>query len=201
MAMEGSGGVTKLDYARFLAAGLTYLMLGQGDAVSLLCASEDEMEFVPPSGRTTQLVTVLSELARRGAGGATVLGQSLELLADRIKGRSLVIILSDLLLDADQLANTLGYFRYRNHEVIVFHVLSDLEREFPFTDVTAFRDLETGREVFTEPATIRRQYLELLGGHIESLRRACHDMSVDFVPLTTTEPLGPALLAYLARRQ
>jgi uncharacterized protein (DUF58 family) len=201
MAMPGTGGVTKIDYARYLAAGLAYLMLGQGDAVALLAASAEQMEFIPPSGRGTQLVTLLTELARQKPRGETVLTDALQLLADRIKGRGMVILLSDLLLDTDRLESTLSYFRYRNHEIVLFHILNDLEREFPFTNVTSFRDLETGREVFTEPATIRRQYLELLDEHTERIRSKCHDMEIDFVPLTTTQPLGTALLAYLARRQ
>lgn len=201
MGMAGTSGVTKMDYAKFLASGLGYLMLGQSDAVALLCASEDRMEYIPPSTRSTQLVTLLGELGRRRASGRTVLPAALDLLADRAKGRGMVILMSDLLMPVEELRSALGYFRYRNHEVIVFHILNDLEREFPFTDVTAFRDLETGREVFAEPAAIRRRYLELLGAHIESIRTACRDMQIEFVPLTTTESLGGALLSWLARRQ
>jgi uncharacterized protein (DUF58 family) len=201
MAMADSAGLAKLHYARFLAAGLAYLMLGQGDAVSLLCADPEDMEFLPPSSRGTQLMTLLGEMTRRSPRGATVLAPALRLLADRIKSRSLIMVLSDFLVDLDELRSILAFFRYRNHEVILFHVLNDLEREFPFTNVTTFRDLETGRLVYTEPASIRREYLRLLGEHVSRLQSVCRDFEIDFVPLTTTEPLGPALLAYLARRQ
>lgn len=201
MGMAGSSGVSKLDYARYLLAGLSYLMLGQSDSVALLNIREDHYDYVPPSGRAIQLGSLLTQLSRAEPTGQTNLSKGLEYLSNRVKGRSMIIIVSDLLLDRDAFVDALSYFRYRNHEVIVFHVLNDLERTFPFTNVTTFRDMETGREVFTEPAAIRRRYLELLDLHVESLRRTCFDMEIDFVSLTTTESLGTPLLSYLARRQ
>jgi len=200
MAMAGANGVGKLDYTRYLLAGLTYLMLGQSDAVSLLCANEGKMDFIPPSGRTLQLMTVLSILSATQAENNTNLPAALELLAGRIKGRSMIMVVSDLFLDSKTLMEKLSYFRYRNHEVILFHILNDLEREFPYTNVTTFQDLESGRQIHTEPTNIRKQYLDLLAHHVESILNPCRDMEIDFVPLTTNKDLGSALFSYLARR-
>jgi len=192
--------VSKFRYSTFIAAGLAYLMLRQGDAVSLVGFNSEEFSFLPPSGRSNRLIQFLTALSRLEPKGETALRRSLGLLAERIKGRSLVILISDLLVEPGELAESLHYFRYKNHEVVVFHVLADAERNFPFTLQTNFVDMETNREILTEASYIRDEYLSLLRAHTARLKDTCEELDVDFVPLSTSSDLGEVLVAYLAKR-
>ncbi len=199
MAME-EDGVSKLRYANFIAAGLAYLMLKQGDAVGLAMCHERRFDMVPASGRLNHLYAVLRQLVAAEPGGRTQLGRHMELLAQNVRGRSLVVIVSDLLVPAAEFAEAIRFFRYRGHEVIVFHVLTPAERTFPYVKQTNFIDMEDGRSVVTEPGMIRTEYLRLLEEHIEGLRDVCVEQECDFLSLSTTDDLGPVLMTYLARR-
>lgn len=200
MGFADEGGVSKLEYGRYLCAGLSYLMLRQRDSVSLATFSGGRHSFVPPSARSVQLNNILLRLAETKPGGTTDLGQALSGMAERIRGRSLIVVVSDFLSPMDEIKHILRHFRYRHHEVILFQALTRSEAEFPFQAPTCFKDMETGQEVFTEPAHIREAYLRLLGEHEDALLRQCSDLDVDFVRLGTDQNLGPALVAYLARR-
>ena len=193
-------GVTKLRYAFYIAASLSYLMLRQSDAAGLTLIRADETRFIPPSGRTHQLQTILTELSRSRAGGETDLGAGLAGLAERTKGRSLIVLVSDLLAPADDILDALKFFRYRNHEVICFHLLTTDERTFPYGEQTEFVDMETGQIIATEPAAIRQEYLRRLDDHIDRLRRGCEGLEIDFVSLSPSDMLGEVLATYLGRR-
>ncbi|MEW6358612.1 MAG: DUF58 domain-containing protein [Planctomycetota bacterium] len=192
--------VTKFAYSSYLAAALAYMMLQQNDSVSLVGFSTDRFEFLPPSGKSNRLVQFLTVLDKFVPSGETDMGRGLSLLAERIKGRSLVIILSDLLVEPRELTDALQYFRYKNHEVIIYHILTNTELTFPFMRQTNFRDIETGRELVTESGYIRDDYIALLEKHTRDIKDACEEMEVDFVPLSTSDELGGALMNYLSRR-
>jgi uncharacterized protein (DUF58 family) len=195
-----SGTVSKLRYASFLNAGLAYMMLRQGDAVGLVGVNAGTFDFIPSSSKSNWLMQLLSRMSQLKPAGETGLGRGLSLLAERVKGRSLIIITSDLLVPPNDLLEALSYFRYKNHEVIIFHVLTDTELKFPFTRQTNFVDMETGKEIITESAYIREEYKRLLGAHVETLKRGCRDVNVDFLSLSTSDDLGSALMRYMAKR-
>jgi len=195
-----SGAVSKLRYASFLNAGLAYMMLRQGDAVGLVGVNAGTFDFIPSSSKSNWLMQLLSRMSQLKPAGETGLGRGLSLLAERVKGRSLIIITSDLLVPPNDLLEALSYFRYKNHEVIIFHVLTDTELKFPFTRQTNFVDMETGKEIITESAYIREEYKRLLGAHVETLKRGCRDVNVDFLSLSTSDDLGSALMTYMAKR-
>ncbi len=199
MAME-EDGVSKLRYAKFIAAGLAYLMLKQGDAAGLAVFQQERFDLTPPSSRLNHLYTLLHRLAVAQPEGRTQLGRHLEILAQHVRGRSLIVLVSDLLVPRSEFAEAVRYFRYRGHEVIVFHVLTPAERTFPFVKQTHFIDLEDGRSVTTEPGMIRSEYLRMLNEHIDALRDVCVEEECDFLSLSTTDELGPTLMTYLARR-
>jgi len=192
--------VSKFRYSCFIAAAMAYLMLKQGDAVALAAFNSKEFTYLPPSARGTRLIQFLSALSHLKPAGETELGKNLRLLAERIKGRSLIILTSDLLVDYDEFKEALQYFRYKNHEVIVFHILSDYERDFPFGTQTSFLDMETRQEIVTEPTYIREEYISLLNSHIEQLKDTCEELNVDFLSLSTSTDLSEALMTYLSRR-
>jgi len=195
------GGVTKLEYARTLAAALAYLMLGQQDAVGLLTFAEKIGTYIPARARRSHLDVLLTELDRLKPGGKTALADSLHHLAERIRQRGLVILFSDLMAPPDAVLKGLAHFRHRRHEVIVFHVLDPAERAFDFSEPGTFIDRETGEEVALEPWEVRGSYREKVGAWIERYRSECRRALVDYVPLDTATPYDQALFAYLEKRR
>ncbi|MCS5662061.1 MAG: DUF58 domain-containing protein, partial [Dehalococcoidia bacterium] len=139
-----SQAVSKLDYGSYLTAALTYLMLNQRDAVSLTIFDEKTQGHVPPRSTQGHLNSVLTRLEQIKSGNDTRIAPTLHELADKIKKRGLVILISDLLDDPEEVLSGLKHFRHRKHEVIVFHLMDSREKDLDFSLRTRFRDLETG---------------------------------------------------------
>lgn len=195
------GAVTKLEYARSLAAALTYLMLHQQDAVGLLTFAEKIETFVPARARRSHLEVVLRELARIAPGGRTALAESLHHLAERVRRRGLIILFSDLMAPPDQVLSGLAHFRHLQHEVLVFHVLDPAERSFDFAEPATFVDQETGEEVALEPWEVQGTYRSRMDAWLDRYRRECRRSQIDYVPLDTSTPYDQALFAYLEKRR
>ena len=121
-------------------------------------------------------------------------------MADRVRRKGLVILISDLLDDPTEILSGLRHFRHRRHEVIVFHVLDHAERTFPFRSMTRFKGLEALGELTCDPHALRNAYLEELEKHLNALRHGCRADRVDYVPLDTAAPLDVALTSYLSTR-
>ncbi|MEQ1832128.1 MAG: DUF58 domain-containing protein [Candidatus Eisenbacteria bacterium] len=192
--------LSKLEYARSLAAALAYLMLGQQDAVGVMLFGDHPQSYVPPRSVRSHLDVVLKTLAVGAAGGPTKLGPALHELAERIKSRGLIVLFSDLLDTPAEVLSGLQHFRHRNHEVIVFHILDPDEIEFPYTDASTFVDLETGAQLTTEPWEIAPRYRQQLEAWRDKYSRSCREQRIDYVPLDTRTPFDRALLAYLEKR-
>ena len=192
--------LSKLEYARSLAAALAYLMIGQQDAVGTMLFAEHPLQYVPPRSVRSHLDVVLKSLSHGEPAGRTRLGPALHELAERIKRRGLVILLSDLVDTPAAVLSGLQHFRHGNHEVIVFHILDPDEIEFPYTDASTFVDMETGAQLTTEPWEIAARYREQLEAWRGKYARACREQRIDYVPLDTRTPYDRALLAYLEKR-
>lgn len=195
------GAVTKLEYARSLAAALTYLMLHQQDAVGLLTFAEKIESFIPARARRSHLEVVLRELDRMAPGGRTALAESLHHLAERIRRRGLVILFSDLMASPDAVLSGLAHFRHRQHEVLVFHILDPAERTFDFGEPATFVDQETGEEVALEPWEVQGTYRKRMDAWLDRYRMECRRAQIDYVALDTSTPYDQALFAYLEKRR
>ncbi len=196
-----SDGISKLEYGKYLAASLSYLMLGQQDSVGLVLYDEKVRQYVPPRSVGSQLHTVLKQLHHADAQSGTRSGTTFQVLAERIKRRGLIIIISDLMEDdADDVIAGIRHFRHRKHEVIVFRVLDKAERDFTFERPLRFRDLETGEEVFTDPNQIREQYLQQLNEQNDRYERVCRENYADYLTVDTTTPFDYSLMAFLGKR-
>lgn len=195
------GAVTKLEYARALAAALAYLMLHQQDAVGLLTFAEKIETFVPARARRSHLEVILRELDRMAPGGRTALGESLHHLAERVRRRGLIILFSDLMAPPESVLSGLAHFRHRHNEVLVFHILDPAERAFDFSEPATFVDQETGEEVALEPWEVRGNYRERMDAWLERYRSECRRTQIDYVPLDTSTPYDEALFAYLEKRR
>lgn len=196
-----SGTVSKIQYGSYLAAALTYLMLRQRDAVGLVTFDSKVRCYIPPRSVQSHLSVVLKELEATKASSDTKVKVTFHELAERIKRRGLIIVISDLLDDPDEVILGLKHFRHRKHEVIVFHLLDPRERDFAFKREAKFVDIETGEEISTRPWHIQKDYRSLMSALIERYRRGCRESLVDYVPIDTSEDFDVALFRYLAKRK
>jgi uncharacterized protein (DUF58 family) len=197
----GSGEITKLQYGSFLAAALAYLMNRQRDAAGLIAFDDHIIEMLPPSARGGQLTSVLITLDRLTLGNKTDVAKPLKDLAEAIRKRGLVVLISDLLDDPTRVIDGLKHFRYRGTDVIVFQILDPAELRFPFERAARFRDVETHDEVLAIPDAVRGEYLEAIEGLQERYRRELHLAGIDYVMLDTSVPVETGLMSYLLTRR
>lgn len=196
-----SSGVTKLDYAFYLAASLAYLMVRQRDAVGLTLFDDKVRTRIPPRSTKGHLNLLLSEMERAELGQQTALGKPLHDLAEQQRKRGLVVLISDLLDDPAALIDGLQHFRFKGHEVMVFHLMDPQEMHFEFKDIVEFEDMETGEKMLIEAETAKELYLDNLNHFQNRLRKECGLLGVDYSVLTTDQPLDFALFNYLAARK
>lgn len=201
MAFASEGNIPKIEYAAYLAASLAYMMIKQQDAVGLGVFDEQITTYLPPHATKAYLRQILVALQRVRASNATGAGRSLHQVADRIKRRGLVIILSDLFDNPDEVIAALKHFRHKKNEVIVMHVLDPLERSFAFGQDALFKDMETGEQMMTQPWHIRRAYQHEMQAFLERYKRECRENYVDYVLMDTATPFDVALTEYLHKRQ
>ena len=197
----GSAGVTKLDYARYLAAALAYLLTRQRDAVGLTAFDREVVAHFAPSTRPGHLRSLLVGLDRLVPGERTDVAGPLDRLARMLTRRGLVLVVSDLLDDPESVITGLKRVRARGMEVIVFQVLDPAERLFPFDRPARFRDLETGEEVLASPGLVRDEYVAQMTRMIERYRSELGAAGIDYVLLDTSQPLDVALMSYLSARK
>ena len=196
-----SDGITKFDYACTLTASLAYLILKQQDAAGVVTFSNRIESFVPPRAKRDYLIQILHALENRGPAGETNVAKILEEIAGQIKRRGLVVLVSDLLDDPEQIINGLRQFRFKGNDVIVFHLLDQAELELPFEGNILFEDLEAANlQVITDPRTIRTTYQQVVQEFIANMRKQCHDNAIDYQLLSTATPLDQALASYLSWR-
>jgi uncharacterized protein (DUF58 family) len=196
-----SHGITKLQYATYLAAALSYLMLRQRDSVGLVTFDQKVRKYLPPRSVNSYLSVLLQELQKVKTRAQTNVANTFHQLAERISRRGLIIIFSDLFDDPHQVLSGLKHFRHKKHEVIVFHILDPFERFFDFKQDAVFQDLETGEKLATQPWHIRGEYRSLMNGFIETYKKQCRENRIDYVLMDTSENFERALLQYLIKRK
>ena len=201
MAYQSGDRVSKLDYAGLLCGALSYMMLRQRDAVGLVTFDQRLRRYVPPRSKSGHLHILLNEIAAQKPSKQTDISQTLHEMADRIKRRGLVIILSDLLDDAGAIVSGLKHFRYNKHEVIVFHILDPRERDFAFPREAVFKDMETGEEMTTLPYQIKKDFQRAVKDFSGEIAAACRQSNIDYYPIDTAMPFDRALWAFLSKRE
>ncbi|MFZ1731345.1 MAG: DUF58 domain-containing protein [Bacteroidota bacterium] len=201
MDFKSGGNVTKLQYASYLAAALAYLMMRQQDAVGLLTYDETLQKFMPPHSTKVYLQTILKELEHLEAARSTGTSRALNMAAERLHRRGLVMIFSDLFDNPDDVISALKHFRYNQHEVILFHILDPRERSFDFGRDAIFRDMESNEEMMTQPHQIQRAYQEAMRDFIARYKKVCREQRIDYVLLDTSTPFDVALFEYLNKRK
>ena len=193
--------MTKLEYGQILAASLGYLMLKQQDSVGLTLFDDRIRVNVPARSKRSHLNIILSQMENIIAGPETTIAPILHKTAEAIKKRGLIILISDLFDDPDKILSGLQHFRYKGHEVIVFHILDPQELTLDFTQRTRFRDMESGEEILTDPWHIQSDYQKSMEQFCNYIKSNCRQKNIDYVQLSTDLPLDMALSEYLIKRK
>ena len=198
---DGRPPISKFDYGATLAASLALLLQKQQDAVGLVTFDRAIRLNLPPSASPAHLKQLVHELERTDPDDRTDVADAFHSLAEQIRRRGLVVLISDLFVDLPALTEALHHFRHRRHEVVVFQIMHEHEIEFPFEDNTLFKGLELDRELMTEPRALRKAYLAAKDRFCDAVRKACAGSGIDYVLLSTADPLDAALSSYLAFRE
>jgi len=200
MGYRHTAKITKLQYASYLTAILSYLMTRQQDSVGLTTFDTQIRLDMPARSSPRHFNEMMRQLEAIEPGRETDVAEILHRLANRFKRRCLIVLISDLYDEPEEVIRALHHFRHRRHEVILFHVFDKAEIDFPFNDVIAFHDLETDERLQIDPAYVRDVYREQVDGFIETYRRACAETRIDYVMTDTSTPYDFMLSRYIAKR-
>jgi uncharacterized protein (DUF58 family) len=209
MGYKHLGAITKFEYACYCAASLAYLMQSQHDAFGLITYAQKVANHIPPRQGKNHLRIILETLQNATPTGETDLISTFNELAETMKRRALVIVLSDLFSGAGRdgdgggasaLLESISHLRHKKHEVVVFHILDRAELTFPFDDATQIEDVETRRLVSADATAIRNHYLRRLNDYIDTVRSGCQSHGVGYALADTSEPFDLFLGNYLSKR-
>ena len=200
MAYASKGQTTKIEYARQIAASMAYLAAQQGDAVGLTCVAEKIVNNIPPRRSAAHLKVILDTLENAKPAGDTQLPLILNELAETVRQRALVIIISDFFVDPAVLKGCFEHLRFRKHDVAAFHLLDPLELEFAFQRPVRFTDMEGGQPLFVEPTEIVDRYHRALNTYLTDLQRIVLETSIDYHRVITSESYEHPMMRFLVGR-
>jgi uncharacterized protein (DUF58 family) len=195
----GTHTVTKLDYARYLAACLSYFSRRQRDRVGLVTFDDDVVDYIPPSAKNLDLC--LHTLHRARAGRPGELRKPILKATESLRRKGILVLISDLYETAEEVVRAVRVLQSPGHDVMVFHLLDPAELEFPFQGASNFRDMETGEDLPVIPEKLREGYRDLVSAHTAELRERFASGRVDYALLDTSKPLDQALFRFLLHRE
>lgn len=197
----GDGGVSKLQYAKVLAASLAYLIVTQGDAVGLITSVNGRLRYLPAKGGRSHLRMLLGELRRLEPGGTwepqRVIARGAELLARR----GVVIAISDFYDNEEDTRRELRRAARRGHDIAMLQVISRAELAFPYDGDLDVEDLETGAHQLVTADSVRATYRSSVADFLERCRSIARRDAIDYALWPTDEAPERALRMYLLRRQ
>jgi uncharacterized protein (DUF58 family) len=195
-----SGKISKLEYAKYLAASLAYLVVDQGDSAGLGIFDGKLQNYIAPKSNMQILHDISSELEKVDPQPRTNVGAVLHDFAHRMNRRGFVMLFSDLFDNTEEFIQGLNHLRFGGHNVILFHVLDPYEIEFPLNGMWKFMGLEGEGEVITQPGRVRANYLKELEEFVGGIRKACAKAQVDYVLVNTRDPVEQTITNYLLQR-
>jgi uncharacterized protein (DUF58 family) len=196
----GEGKLKKIEYGSYLAATLAYTLIHQNDMAGLVTFDSKVRNYIPPRGSRQHLRMMLHILGNLKPGPATNIPSVCHHLAETIKTRGMVILISDLLDDTEKIMRALQHFQHKKHDVIVFHLLDDAELDLPYAELANFRELETSSLLAVDPATFRTTYKQRVGTYCSDLREGCLKSNIDYHLIRTSQPIETVLTTYFAFR-
>lgn len=200
MAYEGAG-IRKMDYARYLAACLTYFAKGQRDRIGLVTFDAEVVDYVPPSAKHLEIILHTLNRVDTGKGREGNLGRPLARATERLRRKGMVVLISDFYEDPTSVMEAVKPLRARGHDLMVFQLLDPNEIDFPFEDAAQFEDLESGDLLPVNPKAVKEQYRKAVQEHLSELSRLFRENQIDYALHTTTQPLDFALFNFLSARE
>jgi uncharacterized protein (DUF58 family) len=196
----GSSGETRLEYARKLAAALAYLAIQQGDAVGLTCVAEEIVRTIPPRRTPSHLRGLFDVLEQTRPHGETQLVSRLHELAETIRQRALIVLISDFFVEPQELKSAWEHLRFRKHDVAVFHLLDPQEVNFRFQRPMRFLDLEGGPAIFAEPNEIYDRYQRAMQAYLGDMSQIALESGIDYRRILLNEDYERILFRFLSAR-
>lgn len=191
----------KLEYAKLIIASLSYIVLGQSDAVAVGIFDEKLRDFIPRSTRKVHLNRICAALENIAPQNKTGVGDVLHTVAQRVGRRGITVIVSDLFDKIENILSGIQHLRHDGHEVIVLHLLDKDELTFPFEGLVQFKGLEYANQVLCQPRMVKKAYLEELHKFLTQMKAMCTKNGVDYVQVSTDTPVDVVLSAYLIGRE
>ena len=195
-----TGDFSKLDFGKFICGVFAYVLFQQSDAVGAVTFDSNIRNLLSPANSRRHLKRVLDTFDTAKPGKTTELGMVMHRLANRLRRRALIVIVSDFFDDSREIIKALTHFSNRHHEVIVFQVVDRQELTFPFTQQTKFEGLEGAPEILADPPRIRSEYQRQFIAHQTEIFKACHRLHIDFRQMVTDEPFDKTMAKFFAER-
>lgn len=201
MGYASRGGVSKLQFGKYLGASLAYMASRQHDAVGVMVFAEEVLDYRPPMSRSGSLQGVIHTLDKAQPEKGTQLHMPMTRFREHIKRRGLVAVISDFYCDVEELLENVRPLAVQGQDVILFHLLDPSELTPEIKESTLFEDMETGHAIEVTPAFMNKEYRNRIEAHIGAIREASSGMRADHVLINTGEPLDKALHSYLTFRE
>ncbi len=201
MNFASKGNISKFEYASYLSAALAYLILKQRDSVGLALYDTEIKTFLPSRSKQSYISEILRQIDSTVPANQTGTAQALDLLAERINRRGLVIIMSDFFDEPKSVLTALKHFRHKQHEILAFQILDPREIDFKFSTSATFKDIETGEEIITQPYHIQKAYSSAMKDFISNIKKECLNHSIDYQLISTSTSFDKALRDYLTKRK
>ncbi|EMI44744.1 MULTISPECIES: DUF58 domain-containing protein [Pirellulaceae] len=192
--------ITKLQYARRIAAAIGYIAVGQGDAVGLSCVADGIVKHLPALRNPSHLRSIFDTLEEAKGDGQTQLVEVLHELAETTRQGAMILVMSDFFVDPDQLRGCFEHIRFRKHDLSLFHLLDPQELNFSFGRPTRFLDMEGGTAIFAEPSEIADRYQSALREYLDRMSEIVTQTGVDYHRVSLDEPYQEVLTRFLTRR-
>lgn len=193
-------GLSKYDYAASLAAAVAYLASIQHDAAGLVSFDEKITQYIRPSNHTNHWKSIVRELSGGTGPAKTRTGAVLSELAERLSGRMLILIISDLFDEEDAIVKGLRKLRYRRHDLVVWNIWDEAELTLPLSGATMFEGMEGAGHLLSDPKALRHRYMEEVKRFQDRMRTACGRLQIDYTVFSTASALDAALTGYLSTR-
>ncbi len=196
----GSNKITKFDYSKSLAAALSYLMIKQQDAIGLTTFDDKIDISIKPKSKSSHLNLLLKTMHNSKIGGETNISHLLHIMAESIHKRGLIILISDLLDKENNIVEGLRHFRYKGHEVIIFHIIDPKEQDLDYNENVNFIDIENNSAIMADSRIIRSKYNKAFNSFCKFYENECYQNKIDYIRITTDSSLDKALMQYLMKR-
>ena len=177
----GDRGTNKLAHSKKLSATLAYLLLGQGDSVGLVTYSEQDSDIIPPRGGNSSIMPIVEKLESLNPEGNTALKKPLLRALEVYKSNASFVIVSDFLMDPQEIKESLQLLKASRKEVTLFHVLHPDETDFDFEGSIEFQDMESDAKVIVDTRSIRHTYRKRVREFTDNLKELCHEYECRYV--------------------